>query len=148
MNDLYGADRQVETAGLVTSEFAQLMIGGVVNLLQGLNGSYGRQVNAMFEAGTNKIYLTNGQAQGQLTANCAIGKKGFLSGISGALDKCGRVDTMSVNLLSGNKCSIGATGGFVFEGAVINNIQFGFTTGQEAVTEGFGMIVPHMAKKK
>ncbi len=147
MKDVYGYDKKVVSDGLVVSEFASLHIGGAVGMLQGCTGSYGRQVNAMFEAGSSTIYLTNGNSQGQLQANCAVGKKGFLSGIASSLANCGRVETMSVNLLGGNRCSIGSTGGFTFAGAMINNITFGFATGQEAVTEGFTMILPHMGKK-
>jgi hypothetical protein len=147
MTDVYGYNKKVESAGIMTSEFASLNIGSAVGLLQGCQGSYGRNVTAMFEAGSSTMYLTNGNAQGQLTANCAVGKKGFLSSISSALGNCGRIEAMSVNLLSGGRCSAAGTGGFTFEGGVINNIQFSFATGTEAVTEGFTMIIPAMGKK-
>lgn len=147
MPDIFGYDKKVESNGIVLSEFAQLNIGSSVSLLQGCTGSYGRQVNTMFEAGSSTIYLTNGNSQGQLTANCAVGKKGFLNSISGALGNCGKIESMSINLLPGGKCSVGASGGFEFQGASVTQINFGFATNTEAVTEGFQMIIPSMSKR-
>lgn len=149
MNDVFGYEKTIAAAGsIISAQFAQLSIGSRVALVQNVQGEYGREIRTMLESGSSNIYFIDGNSQGSITVSAAVGGQGFLSAISGALAKCGSVDSLAVDLKAGNKCAASAAGGGItFAGGQIEKMSFTFATGLDAVTESFSIRVASMSKK-
>lgn len=150
MTDIFGYEKNTSASGtIITSEFASLSIGGRVSLTQNVSGQYGRQVRTMYESGSSNVYFLHGNSTGNITCSAAVGSKGFFNALNSTLAKCGKVDSISVDILPGGKCSTstGGKGGLTFSGGMVEGLQFAFQTGLEAVTEGFTIMVAEMNKK-
>lgn len=141
--DFFGTERTFKSkAEIVTSEFAALSIDGRVGLVQSVQGNYQRDIRQVMEAGSSTIFFTFGPATGDLTVNKMVGKAGFFAALSKGLANCGIIQSASVNLLPGNKCSVvSAQAGLKFGQTIIRGVNFSYATGPEPVTEGVSMLI-------
>jgi len=143
--DIFGYEKDFKDEGqIISSQFAALSISGKVSLLQNVRGNYGREVRTMLESGSSNVFFVTGNSQGNVQASAAVGAKGFLASIKGQLNTgCGALKSVAVNLIDG-RCTK-SSNGLTFTGAHIRDYEFGFTTGADAVTEGFSMVVAGMS---
>ncbi len=137
MIDFFGHEKTVKANDqIITSEFAAFSANGRVSLVQSVQASYTRDIQPVFEAGSSTIYYLSGNSQGQISVNAAVGKKGFFTNFKNIKSTCGKIDRVSIDLLSGGRCAVGASGGVTFTGAMAEGFQIAFTAGPVAVTEG------------
>lgn len=145
MIDFFGHEKNVKPNDqIITSEFASFSANGKVALVQSVNASYNRQIQPMFEAGSSVVYYIQGNSEGQITVNAAVGKKGFFANFRSLKGTCGKIDRVSIDLLSGGGCSVGASGGLTFSGAQAEGFTVAYSAGPVAVTEGATIRVASM----
>lgn len=145
MIDFFGHEKTVKANDqIVTSEFAAVSANGRISLVQSVQMNYSRQISPMFEAGSSVLYYLQGNSEGQITVNSAVGKKGFFANFRDIKGSCGKIDRVSIDLLSGGKCSVGSSGGITFAGALAEGFTVAYTAGPVAVTEGAQIRVASM----
>ena len=135
--DFFGFEKTVKTDGqIITGNFASISANGAMALVQSVNASYNRQIISMFEAGSSTLYYLNGNSEGQVTINGAVGKSGFFKNFRDIASSCGAINKLSIDILSGSKCSVGGSGGITFSGGLAEGFNIAYQAGPMAVTEG------------
>ena len=145
MIDFFGHEKTVKANDqIITSEFASVSANGRMSLVQSVQMQYNRQIMTMFEAGSSVLYYLSGNSEGQITVNAAVGKSGFFNNFRNLKGTCGQIDRMSIDLRTGGACSVGATGGVSFSGALAEGFTVAYQAGPVAVTEGAQIRVASM----
>lgn len=143
MEDIFGYEKTIKSEGaIISSQFGALLIGEKVALLQSTRGNYGREIRTMLETGSSNVFFVTGNSQGQMQCSAAVGEKGFFKQLGNGLKSCGTLENVGINLLTG-RCTKGE-GGLSFFGVHIRDLEFSLTTGAEAVTEGFSLVLAGM----
>jgi hypothetical protein len=126
MQSIFGTTRTKPAFGRVaSSEYAIINVGGNTELLQSVNGQYGRQVQTYYEIGTPNVNWVPGSEEGSLSISRLVGKGGFFDGWQG--NECGVISPVSINL-SGGPCIAVARGGLQFQDAMIVSVAFQIAT--------------------
>jgi hypothetical protein len=137
MIDFFGYDKTVLANNqIITAQFAAVSANGQMSLVQNVQMNYSRQIQPMFEAGSSTLYYLQGNSEGQLSINSAVGKKGFFANFRNVAQNCGQINQVSIDLLAGGNCSVGTSGGLTFSGALAEGFSVAYTAGPMAVTEG------------
>lgn len=148
--DILGYNRTVKADGeVLTSEYAVLSMsgGGAISLVQQAQGQYGHKIQSVFEGGTANMYYITGQPEGQISFARLVGRAGLGTFLRNGAGGCGALTTLAVSLNGSGACAnISASGGkgYSFSGAMIENIQFSYSTGDLQIQEGAALRVAHM----
>jgi hypothetical protein len=146
MIDIFGYEKTIEGPGaILTSEFANVSLGGRMALVQSCQAQYARQIQSMFEAGASVVYYNQGASEGNINVNAAVGSKGFFLNFNNLSGSCGAIDKVSIDVRTGNGCLKGGGGGISFAGAMAESFNVSFQSGPVAVTEGVGIRVGAMS---
>ena len=147
-NSIFNTSRQTKTSGQVaSSEYALITIGGRTELGQQVRGNYTRQIQTIFEIGSPNVMWLAGHEQGTLNFSRLVGSKGFFSGWDDDADACGVINPVAVDFTGGTQCLAKATGGLLFEGAMIESLDFSMQAGTLEITEGINLRVASISRK-
>ena len=148
--DILGYNRTVRANGeVLSSEYAVLSMGGggAITLVQQAQGQYMHKIRSVFEGGTANMYYITGQPEGQISFARLIGREGLGTFLSGGAGGCGSLTSLSVSLSGSGACSaISAAGGrgYSFSGALIESINFSYSTADLQIQEGATLRVASM----
>ena len=130
--DIFSYTGDVKEKQIVAARNAALDLGnGRVALVQSMEGSYGHQVQPVYEAGSSSIYFVNGNPQGTFSYSTLVGTQGWFAGfpMSGA---CASLRTINIDLISDNpECDVQVTmhNNVKFEGAILTQVSFSIQAG-------------------
>jgi len=143
MKSIFNTTRNKPALGRVaSSEYALINVGGRTELIQSVQGSYGRQVQSYHEVGTPNVAWVSGSEEGALQIQRLVGKNGFFDGWTG--DTCGIIKPVAINL-SGGPCVAVATGGLQFHDAIVESVSFQLAV-TPAITESVSIKVGTLAR--
>ena len=143
MQSIFGTTRTKPAIGRVaSSEYALINVGGASELIQNVEGSYGRQIASYYEIGSPNVSWVPGSEEGALRISRLVGAEGFFDGWQG--DECGIIKPVSINL-SGGPCVAVATGGLQFQDAMVENMGFQIQT-TPGITESISLKIGTFAR--
>lgn len=126
MQSIFGTTRTKPATGrIASSEYALINVGGQTELIQSVEGQYGRQIESYHEIGSPNVAWVSGVEEGSLSISRLVGAAGFFEGWAG--DECGIIKPVSINL-GGGPCVAVASGGLQFQDAMIESVGFQLRT--------------------
>lgn len=145
MPSIFNTTRNVTNQGdMASSEYAAITVGSQISLGQNVSGTYGRQIQTVYELGRPEIYWISGHEQGQMSVARLVGKNGFFDAI--ASTQCGAINNLKIDL-SSSTCSKGS-GGLAFDGAMLESVTFGMQSGTLEISEGMSMRFQTLTRTK
>lgn len=133
MNSIFGTSRTKPAIGrLASSQYAIITVGGNSELVQSVNGQYGRTIQSFYEIGSPNVMWVPGPEEGSLDIGRLIGSRGFFSGWTGG--ECGVIKPVAINL-GGGPCVASGGGGLQFQDAMVENVGFQMNAGNPGITE-------------
>lgn len=144
MTSIFNTARTKPAMGrLASSDYALVTLGGRSELVQSVQGNYGRQIATFHEIGSPNVMWVPGQEEGTLQVQRLVGKAGFFSGWTG--DSCGVIRPVSINL-SGGPCVAVASGGLQCHDTIVESVNFQLTSQTPAITEGISLKVGTLSR--
>jgi len=144
MADIFGYNRTIQEDSIVSSDFAKITVGTNMGLIQQFNATYQRRIEPRFEVGSSDLYWVHGQPQGQIQVQKLVGTDGILGGIN--LTRCGKINSISINIKPGSACAPGGSGGISFDGAMIQSVNFTAQASNLDISTGLTILCAEMKK--
>jgi hypothetical protein len=134
--DFLGYDRSVKAKEILSADFAKLQFGDEkAKLVQSVSGTYGHQIQAMYEAGSSALYWVNGQPSGSLQISRVIGSKGWFYLFNGTNVACTLLEPITVKL-DGDTCNLSTERDTIkLEDSILESISFSYGAGDLKITE-------------
>lgn len=133
MNSIFNTARTKPATGrIASSQYAVITVGGNSELIQTVQGTYGRTVESYYEIGSTNVMWVPGSEEGTLGIGRLIGNAGFFSGWEG--NECGIISPIAINL-SGGPCVAQAKGGLQFQDAMVVSVSFTMQAASPGITE-------------
>lgn len=130
--DIFSYTGDVKEKQIVAARNAALDLGGGrVALVQSMEGSYGHQVQPVYEAGSSSVYFVNGNPQGTFSYSALVGTQGWFAGFPTA-GACASLRTINIDLISDNPaCDVQVSmhNNIKFEGAILTQVSFSIQAG-------------------
>lgn len=132
--DIFNYDVDVKEKQIVAARNAALDLGnGKIALVQTFQGSYGHQVEPVYEAGSSSVYFVNGNPQGTFTYTTLVGTDGWFANIIDAKGKaCAELKTVNIDLTNANEdcdVQVSMNTNLKMEGVLLQQIGFSLQAG-------------------
>ena len=132
--DIFNYDVDVKEKQIVAARNAALDLGnGKIALVQTFQGSYGHQVEPVYEAGSSSVYFVNGNPQGSFTYTTLVGTDGWFANIIDAKGKaCAELKTVNIDLTNANEVcdvQVSMNTNLKMEGVLLQQIGFSLQAG-------------------
>lgn len=131
--DFFSYTGDVKSKQVIAARNAAIDLGaGKIALVQSVQGSYGHQVQPVYEAGSSSVYFVNGNPQGQFSYTALVGTQGWFAGLP-TTGACATLRTINIDLISDNpECdaTVTSSSNIKFEGAILTQVSFQIQAGQ------------------
>jgi hypothetical protein len=144
MKSIFNTQRTAAATGRVASaDYALVTVAGRSELVQSIQGQYGRRIESFHEVGSPNVNYVPGHEEGTLQIQRLVGKLGFFDGWTG--DNCGVIRPVAVTL-QGGPCVAVAAGGIQCSDTIVESVSFQFGSTGPSITESVSMRVGTMSR--
>lgn len=135
--DFFGYNKQVNgISSIATPSLVSVSIGDKLQLAQSCTVQYSRELQPVFELGSEDIWMTGGKSQGTCGIERAIGEGGVWEPYSG--DACDGVD---ITITEGTSTCGAVPIALYCTGCLLRQVSFTANVGQLTVTDSADYIV-------
>ena len=151
--DIFNYDVDVKEKQIVAARNAALDLGnGKIALVQTFQGSYGHQVEPIYEAGSSSVYFVNGNPSGTFAFTTLVGTDGWFANILDANGKaCADLKTVNIDLTNANEdcdVQVSMNTNLKMEGVILQQIGFSVQAGGLRIENSGQFICAKLTRSK